>query len=190
MRLCNSAPVSRNFWSSSCFIHIRLCHITCTMVDAIFKTAIWHKYSHRDWYSHNFGILTWYSESPQNLWPDDIWSCYEHGLSTAKDALNHGPTGTHRSHGHMWSNPDQEDVPRPGVMAHHKMASLLPFLHRSAAHFSSFFNQITKKASIGPCRDSPSLLPGNPPQGDDSWRSDGLGAVHQEHWPMAIHSRW
>ena len=27
--------------------------------------------------------------------------CYEHGLSAAKDALNHGPTGTHRSHGRM-----------------------------------------------------------------------------------------
>ena len=27
--------------------------------------------------------------------------CYEHGLSAAKDALNHGPTGTHRSHSRM-----------------------------------------------------------------------------------------
>jgi hypothetical protein len=27
--------------------------------------------------------------------------CYEHGLSTAKDALNYGPTRTHRSHGRM-----------------------------------------------------------------------------------------
>ena len=92
-----------------------------------------------------------------------------------------GPTG------HMAAC-DQEDIPRTGVMAHRKMASLLPFLHRSAVRFSSFFNQITKKTSAGPCRDSPSLLPGNPPQGDDSWGSDGLGAAHQEHWPMAIHS--
>ena len=115
-------------------------------------------------------------------------SCYEHGLSTAKDVLNHGPTRTHRSHGHMWLNPDQEDVPRPGVMAwwHHSF----PFLHRSAVRFSFFFNQITKKTSTGPCGDSPSLLPGNPPQGDDSWRSDGLGAVHQEYWPIAIHPHW
>ena len=28
------------------------------------------------------------------------------------------------------------------------------------------------------------------PLGDDSWGSDGLGAAHQEHWPMAINSRW
>jgi hypothetical protein len=27
--------------------------------------------------------------------------CYEHGLSAAKDALNHGPTRTHRSHSCM-----------------------------------------------------------------------------------------
>jgi hypothetical protein len=27
--------------------------------------------------------------------------CYEHGLSAAKDALNHEPTGTHRSHSRM-----------------------------------------------------------------------------------------
>jgi Reverse transcriptase (RNA-dependent DNA polymerase) len=27
--------------------------------------------------------------------------CYEHGLSAAKDVLNHGPTRTHRSHGRM-----------------------------------------------------------------------------------------
>jgi hypothetical protein len=34
----------------------------------------------------------------------DAWHgtyCYEHGLSAAEDALNHGPTGTHRSHGRM-----------------------------------------------------------------------------------------
>jgi hypothetical protein len=35
-------------------------------------------------------------------WSND-WSnlCYEHGLSTAKDMLNYGPTRTHRSHGRM-----------------------------------------------------------------------------------------
>ena len=27
--------------------------------------------------------------------------CYEHGLSTAKDVLNYGPTRTHKSHGRM-----------------------------------------------------------------------------------------
>src|SRR6202789_2341402 len=30
-------------------------------------------------------------------------------------------------------------------------------------------------------------LPGMIPQGDDSLGSDGLGAAHQEHWPMAIY---
>ena len=61
---------------------------------------------------------------PFKLNEDDLkvkkWLCYEHGLSAANSVLNHGPTRTHRSHGRMWSNPDQEDVPRPGVMAHHK----------------------------------------------------------------------
>ena len=33
--------------------------------------------------------------------PAESKTCYEHGLSAAKDALNHGPTGTHRSHGRM-----------------------------------------------------------------------------------------
>jgi len=104
------------------------------------------------------GFLTEYSSSVYRVQADD---CYEHGLSTTKNALNHGPTRTHRSHGRMWSNPDQEDVPRPGVMAHHKMASLLPFLHRSTMCFSSFSNQIIKKTSTRPCREFPSLLPGN-----------------------------
>jgi hypothetical protein len=45
---------------------------------------------------------------------------------------------------------------------------------------------ITKVAGMTP---STRELPGMIPQGDDSLGSDGLGAAHQEHWPMAIHSR-
>ena len=45
---------------------------THLMVDPIFDTMFWHRYGYSDWHSHNFRILIWYSESPQNLWPDDI----------------------------------------------------------------------------------------------------------------------
>jgi hypothetical protein len=73
---------------------------------------------------HNFSIL--------KITSSTNW-CYEYGLSTTKDALNHGPTRTHMSHGHMWLNPDQEDVPRPRVMArwHHSFPSFIEALRAS-----------------------------------------------------------
>jgi hypothetical protein len=45
---------------------------------------------------------------------------------------------------------------RPGVMAHHRMTSLLPFLHRSATCFSSFLSDHQE--------DLHRTLPGNPPR--------------------------
>jgi hypothetical protein len=84
--------------------------------------------------------------------------CYEHGLSTANNVLKHGPTKTCKWHHRMWLNPDQEDVPKPGVMAHQRWHHSLPILHRSAMRFSSFFNQIIRKTSTGPCGDSPKVM--------------------------------
>jgi hypothetical protein len=88
----------------------------------------------------------------------------------------HGPTVT-------WPHvirtaPDQGDFPHslgePGVMAHHRMTSLLPFLHRSAMRFSSFLSDHQEdfhRTLWGIPREFPSLLPGKPqrfPQGDGS----------------------
>jgi hypothetical protein len=95
----------------------------------------------------------------------------------------HGPTVT-------WLHviktaPDQGNFPhwlrKPGVMAHQEDdITLFPsFIEALCA--SLILHQISKKTSTGPCRESP--------QGDGSCRIDDSGAVHQEYWPMAIHSR-
>ena len=105
-----------------------------------------------------WNLIVYGHEKVLHICDQQTW-CYEHGLSAANSVLNHGPTRTHRSHGRMWSNPDQEDVPRPGVMAHCKMASLLPFLHRSAVCFPSFSDRIIEKASTRPCKESPGIPP-------------------------------
>ena len=102
-----------------------LCNPECVlphyMIWPSFDTIFWCDFNCDGYYiiQRLFCHIIWYGHH-----------CYEHGLSAAKDVLNYGPTRTHRSHGHMWLNPDQEDVPRPGVMAR---SSLLPFLHRSTA---------------------------------------------------------
>jgi hypothetical protein len=56
-----------------------------------------------------FSVLILHDEKHDETWMRNmtqkgIWAhtyCYEHGLSTAKDVLNYGPTRTHRSHGRM-----------------------------------------------------------------------------------------
>ena len=106
----------------------------------------------------------------------DSASCYEHGLSTAKYAkpwthMDPQVTSPHvikpRPKRHSYSR-------RPGVMAHHRMTSLLPFLHRSAMRFPSFLSDHQEdfhRTLQGIPREFPSLLPGKPqrfPQGDGS----------------------
>jgi hypothetical protein len=76
----------------------------------------------------------------------------------------HGPTVT-------WPHviktaPDQGSFPhllvKPGVMAHQEDdITLFPsFIEALCA--SLILHQISKKTSTGPCRESPSLLPGKP----------------------------
>ena len=129
----------------------------------------------------------------QEIW--NKWQCYEHGLSTANSVLNHGPTWTYKWYHCMWLNPDQEDVPKPGVMAHQRWHHSLPFLHRSTMRFSSSLIKSPRRLPQDPTGILQGIplasgeTPGIPPRWCflEIW---WLWCCASKYWPMAIHPRW